>query len=673
MLATKFGCPHCRTVLQLSGSIAPGMKFKCPKCAATLTMGAGLKTGPASGAVPKPASTNAFDFTAVTDPLERPARSAGVGSKLMLAAASFGLLLVLGGGIVGAVVLLKKSNTGAEDGLAAGPTTQASPPQTTSKNTNPATTPSTPATPNTGVTPTPKPPVVPPPVTPVPPQRPAQPPAVEEPLPDPLVWIPAEANVVAGIDLGGLFRHPAVGPILVGALKNNQAVADQLQQVERLIGSEVKDLFERVVIGMKVTPPPNREMANQEPPKPELVTVVIQTRIPVELGPIIRAVPGVVEKRFQGKTYFQLPATDPRSPSSTILAVFGRTVILADAADSRLAALLSPPPQPTLAPEAVATIRKLGTNHLWMSFAFDPAIQAELATQVALLQLAPLPAEIKPVLPALAKLKAVSFWLNVPSDQLRVYLGLTCGDESGAKDLTDAVKNLWETQGKLIVTQQLQALPPGTPPIVRSLGKELVDSFKAEQDGLIAQVSLGLKLVTLEASIEQAPQLAAFFLNFNPAAVVMNNPPVPPPPMPSMPPVKPAMPTDLKKYEGPLTKDEQFALDTLNEERKGRKLPMLKAHPKLMAIARAHAEEMAKADRQSYEINGKPLNQVLQEVGYTPTASISNQVGTAEKLTIGQVMENIGVKEKSWTEVGIGIAYTPEQKMYYHVILTSSQ
>ena len=131
----------------------------------------------------------------------------------------------------------------------------------------------------------------------------------------------------------------------------------------------------------------------------------------------------------------------------------------------------------------------------------------------------------------------------------------------------------------------------------------------------------------------------------------------------------PEPPADVKAGDKPkaleLTRLEQAILDLTNEERKKASLPPLKVNEKLVLLARAHSENMAKQNRMDHVLDGKDPMQRARDAAYGPFVAENCAWGaqSAPEVVRGW-MESAGHKANilnpKATEVGIGHAFSPK-------------
>ena len=128
---------------------------------------------------------------------------------------------------------------------------------------------------------------------------------------------------------------------------------------------------------------------------------------------------------------------------------------------------------------------------------------------------------------------------------------------------------------------------------------------------------------------------------------------------------------DDKKDELKLTKDEQGVIDLTNAERKKAELPPLKVNAKLMAVARAHAENMAKQEKAEHVLDDKKPTDRAKEAGYKYAWLGENVAWNAQnpKEALEGWMDSPPHKEnilkKEYTEIGVAVAKSKSGEPYW--------
>jgi uncharacterized protein YkwD len=132
-----------------------------------------------------------------------------------------------------------------------------------------------------------------------------------------------------------------------------------------------------------------------------------------------------------------------------------------------------------------------------------------------------------------------------------------------------------------------------------------------------------------------------------------------------------ALPAQEKKAEFKLTEAEQAVLDATNAERKAKKLPELKADPKLTEAARSHAANMAKQDKLDHDLDGKGVADRVKDAGYEYRGAGENIAWNKKdaKEAVESWMQSQGHRENilndQYTEIGVAMAKNAKGERYW--------
>jgi uncharacterized protein YkwD len=119
------------------------------------------------------------------------------------------------------------------------------------------------------------------------------------------------------------------------------------------------------------------------------------------------------------------------------------------------------------------------------------------------------------------------------------------------------------------------------------------------------------------------------------------------------------------------TKEEQELIDLTNAERKKAELPPLKANDKLMAAARAHAENMAKQDVLKHKLDDKEPTDRAKDVGYKYSRLAENiekngrTPAEAMKDWMGSPPHKENILGKDYQEIGVAMAKNKKGERYW--------
>ena len=134
-----------------------------------------------------------------------------------------------------------------------------------------------------------------------------------------------------------------------------------------------------------------------------------------------------------------------------------------------------------------------------------------------------------------------------------------------------------------------------------------------------------------------------------------------------------ALADDKKEAPPPkLSDEEKTLLDLTNAERAKEKLPPLAPNALLFRAARAHSTNMAKKHEMKHVLDGKNVDDRLDDVGYD-FRKCGENIAEGDDATPEEIMKGwMGSKshrehilEPAFTEVGIGIARNDKGEVYY--------
>lgn len=128
---------------------------------------------------------------------------------------------------------------------------------------------------------------------------------------------------------------------------------------------------------------------------------------------------------------------------------------------------------------------------------------------------------------------------------------------------------------------------------------------------------------------------------------------------------------DTKKEDLKLSKEEQAVIDLTNAERKNADAKPLTPNPLLMAVARAHAANMAKQDKLEHVLDGKEPYERVKEAGYKYSATGENIAWNA--LSPREVVKGwmdspphkANILNTKYTEIGVAVATNEKGERYW--------
>jgi uncharacterized protein YkwD len=123
-----------------------------------------------------------------------------------------------------------------------------------------------------------------------------------------------------------------------------------------------------------------------------------------------------------------------------------------------------------------------------------------------------------------------------------------------------------------------------------------------------------------------------------------------------------------------MTKDEKTLLELTNKERAKEKLPPLRPHPVLFAVARRHSANMAKQSKMEHVLDGKNPGQRVLAAGYdygkvTENIATSDMPGVPLSTIVKEWMESKEHRDNLLSdrvsETGLGIAKNGKDEFYF--------
>ena len=147
--------------------------------------------------------------------------------------------------------------------------------------------------------------------------------------------------------------------------------------------------------------------------------------------------------------------------------------------------------------------------------------------------------------------------------------------------------------------------------------------------------------------------------------------PTPAPSVPTAPkPPAPTSPDYGSVSSSGMTAEEQQAFNLLNADRNANGLPSLKVNTKLNALADQYAQDMINRGYFShYDPEGRSPFDRMQQAGITyrsagENLAINTSVAAAERAFMNSSGHRANILNPSFTEVGIGVKYSPSGSVY---------
>jgi predicted Zn finger-like uncharacterized protein len=573
-LLNKFTCPECSTVLKLANAVAPGKKVKCPKCSAIFEAQAETPTVTASAQdtttqIPKPApAPKGAPKKASAERLSQ-ALSAGNGNGKKPAAKNpskqaLSLPLpvddaddeeedddeesstkkkkksgkkkikpiVVQGSIGGSIVavllgfLLSWMDSGPDEPA---PTEVAqstekkddSPPKEDPAKKDNGTKGSPSSKPaSTGNKPLPRP-------TPKPPP----PAAGGSDTSDTLAFLPADSQVVIGLN-SVLFDDPQISEFLKNGAQSFAPGKNPQDEIRQKLGIELKDV-EAIAVGVKDI----KGLAGAEKPT---VVVVIKTRQPHESAKVLQAAQaGPAALKFQGRDYY----SSSQEPGPKIIYFpTPRHIVFADMTQAEPEKVLVPEGRgSTLPPEFQPVLTRMKDSLGYVVFSMD-LVRNNLPPGGVDSVTMGLPPSMQNLAKQALQSRTAAIGLRKSSDRLTLSACLLCENVRAAGMLRQGLEDAWNNEWKPVVLALTEKPGPG-----QEIIQELMSNLAFHNEDDIVLVEDGIKLATLS----KLEPLLAMSGNVSPRPPVDPvRPPVPPPvpnppvgtqpqPNPNPPPVDP--------------------------------------------------------------------------------------------------------------------------------------
>lgn len=297
---------------------------------------------------------------------------------------------------------------------------------------------------------------------------------------DPLAYMPADANLVMGIDAAALLKDPVFGTQIRQSMQQNTG-NDFPERMKKETGLEVEELFAQVTIGMKVDT--SKAASQAGPPgmgpqdKPQKMTMVLRTSKPFDQKKLATASKDAVRKSHKGKTYYEVNENELK----TLFMPSDRTIVMTVLRGAEAEAIIGSDGKPALAADAVTLIRGVEKNTGWL--AFVPP-EAERNTLLAELKKQPLPPDGKPFADALTKARGVALYGQM-GDQVKFGCNVAFGDDATAAETMKLVNGVWEKEKNGLTNSPMLLFMPK----VKKLADEVIKSVRFSAVGPVLVVS----------------------------------------------------------------------------------------------------------------------------------------------------------------------------------------
>src|SRR5262249_42895766 len=158
----------------------------------------------------------------------------------------------------------------------------------------------------------------------------------------------------------------------------------------------------------------------------EATTYVIKTKVPFNRVTLLKQARVGPAKQWQGKEYYPLPEARRKTPAYMIVPTESIVVVTMLPADQLGTIFKLPGDKPSIAPEALATLRAIDRSHAWLVAPPEP-VKANLPSGGLL--------SIPPLVDAMVRSKGVGISMRFQSEFAHVTLALTMADGAVGKEV----------------------------------------------------------------------------------------------------------------------------------------------------------------------------------------------------------------------------------------------
>jgi uncharacterized protein YkwD len=469
---------------------------------------------------------------------------------------------------------------------------------------------------------------------------------------DPLAFIPGDANLIIGFNGADLITNPTLKP-LVDHVLVEAGMLKLLANCKTQTGLELKDLFSTVLIAMK---------ARSDLIHLESTTLVLQSSVAFDQKRLGRWVSAKAARQINEKFYYDQHRDLPWV--KTVYMPSDRILVLSDIAAKEWAILFDADGStPAAPPDTLGLIRPLEKNPAWAVMSFDLKTKEEIkagkgpAQIMALLLANDVMPTVQKVLP---EAKGMTLRASLVNNQLGIALGVSCANDPHAVELKNMLHASW-ARNKPIKSKKLA----DTLVLEAEERQQIVNGLTAS-----LQIDQKQNLVEASLSVSQEPfrkLLKDGALAFQNQAeetlgLIVGDLGLPPPPEKSV----------------ELSADEKVILERVNQFRNdGFQLQPMKPHARLMALARAHAANMAKQGKAEDDLDGKDTVIRVKDIGYKfGLNKLDFNLAAGEKLTAKEAADKMlknpakqGLHFVEYTDTGIGLAKNDATgQVYYYQI-----
>jgi hypothetical protein len=311
---------------------------------------------------------------------------------------------------------------------------------------------------------------------------------------DPLAYLPAGTEFVAGADFPTLLDDPLLGPALERAVRQEAGAGEFLDRCRDETGLEPRELLGHALLAGKLDVldqalgrllGPLRRGIGQ----PVAVTLILKTSRPFDPEQVVRAAGRAIPRKAHGKTYYEVNVGQMR----TLFMPSDRLIVLSALPAADLDAMFgSDGTRPNLSADGLALVRGVEAHPFWTAVPFEGAARARLDD--ALRDKDGERAD-RVLLTSLKGAKGLAVWAGPDGERLRFGAEAPCADEDAAAGLAVVAEATWKTK-KTGLSAIALPLALFRPKMAQALA-ELTDGLKFKTEGKTARLTGGVSRPSL--------------------------------------------------------------------------------------------------------------------------------------------------------------------------------
>ena len=302
---------------------------------------------------------------------------------------------------------------------------------------------------------------------------------------EPLAYLPADTQIVAGVNFGSLIKEvPAIGQQVDQFAHQMVAQADSGGGAGWAAGIEPKEMFDQVFIG-----------ARAESGGTPIFTFVTLSSKPFDRAKLVSSdKPGQSKKSGYGQTYFE------SSPAGFTIRTFyanKRNTVVTSVPETQAVPIFKSDGKTIKLPGPLsALVAKVRSNHAWAVANLDDALKQQLSA-AASRSVPGMPAGggAAGAAEAFNGVTGLAAWANVQSGRLDLHIGLECSDAASAQAKVAKVQA--DVTKLTTVLSVLAAAKSEARPVADDVKK----SLKVAANGTTAEISLQVGVGDLEALV----------------------------------------------------------------------------------------------------------------------------------------------------------------------------